>query len=91
MNITHVLYECNSYFRRKTVNIEIKRFRERTQISQQGLAIMLQVDQSTVAKWESKKAAPRADLLPKIADVLGCTIDELFGRTISQKSNSTEN
>lgn len=36
--------------------------------------------QSTVSVWESGKAAPTTEDVPKIADILGCTIDELFGR-----------
>ena len=32
----------------------------------------------TVSQWESGDRSPRASMLPKIADVLGCTIDELL-------------
>ena len=31
-----------------------------------------------VSMWETGERTPRAALLPKIADVLGCTIDELL-------------
>lgn len=34
--------------------------------------------ESTVAMWEIGKAMPRAALLPKLADILGCTVDELL-------------
>lgn len=47
-------------------------------ITQNELADTLRIDRSTVAKWETGKAYPRAALLPKIAQVLGCTIDELL-------------
>lgn len=46
--------------------------------TQVQLADYLGVAQSTVAMWETGKAYPRADMLPTIAKVLGCTIDELF-------------
>ena len=39
---------------------------------------MLNVDRSTIAKWETGEAMPRADKLPEIAKILGCTIDDLF-------------
>lgn len=44
------------------------------------LAQEISVTQSSVAKWETDEAYPRCELLPKIADALGCSIDELFGR-----------
>ncbi len=47
-------------------------------MSQAALAESLGVDNSTVAKWESGGVYPRAQLLPQIARILGCTIDELF-------------
>lgn len=46
--------------------------------TQVQLAERLGVRQSTVAMWESGKACPRANMLPAIADALGCTIDALF-------------
>lgn len=47
-------------------------------ITQNDLADALCIDRSTIAKWETGKAYPRAALLPKIAQVLGCTVDELL-------------
>ena len=58
----------------------IQNLRMQKGITQIQLASDLGVDKSTVAKWETGKAFPRADLLPKIADLLGCSIDQLFGR-----------
>lgn len=47
-------------------------------LSQQKLAEELGVSQSTVAMWETGDRRPRSTQLPKLAQVLGCTIDELF-------------
>ena len=47
-------------------------------ITQNELAVAIGVGQSTVAMWETGQAYPRAALLPKIAQVLGCTVDELL-------------
>lgn len=52
--------------------------RSAAEYTQVQLADKLGVAQSTVAMWETGKAYPRADMLPTIAKVLGCTIDELF-------------
>lgn len=58
------------------MNIDIKRVN--TGLSQERLANLLKVDRSTVAKWETGKSMPRAELLPKIAKILGCTVDDLL-------------
>ena len=36
------------------------------------------VSPSAVNKWVYGKAYPSADKLPKLAELLGCTIDELY-------------
>ena len=56
----------------------IKRFRNKLNISQAALADSMRVAQQAVAKWETGEAMPRADKLPELARILGCTIDELF-------------
>ena len=52
--------------------------REKSGLTQRELAIALNIDQSTVSLWEIGKTQPRAKLLPKVACVLGCTVDELL-------------
>ncbi|MBS5135888.1 MAG: helix-turn-helix transcriptional regulator [Oscillospiraceae bacterium] len=59
----------------------IKRLREAAGLSQDTLARTLQVDRSTVAKWETSGVYPRGDKLPELADALCCSIDALYGRT----------
>lgn len=56
----------------------IKTKREHKGLTQSQLADALGVSRATVAMWETEKTYPRADLLPKIASLLGCTIDELY-------------
>ena len=58
--------------------MNIKKLREKKGITQQELADVLGVAQSTVAMWESNKSLPRVDTLKAIAKALGCTIDELL-------------
>lgn len=47
-------------------------------LTQSDVATRLNVSRTTVAMWETGKSMPRAELLPKIADILGCTVDELL-------------
>lgn len=57
---------------------QIARIRKKFGITQQQLSERLEVDRSTIAKWESGESMPRADKLPELAKILNCSIDELF-------------
>ena len=61
--------------------------RKQAQLSQNELALILGVSQQCVAKWETGNSKPRADLLPKLARALNCTIDELLNVS-EEKENS---
>lgn len=56
----------------------IKRIRENAGLTQAQVANTLGVRQSTVAMWENGENHPRADKLLLLADILGCTVDELL-------------
>lgn len=54
--------------------------RKKAGLTQKELAEKLGVDQSAVSFWETGRSAPRGAKLFRLADILNCTIDELFGR-----------
>ncbi len=56
----------------------IKTGRERLGLTQEGLAKRLGVSQQAVTKWETGESRPRAEKLPEIARLLGCSVDDLF-------------
>lgn len=56
----------------------IKQKRETSGLTQNDIALQLSIDRSTVAKWETGEAFPRADKLPQLAEIFGCKIDDLF-------------
>ena len=56
----------------------LQQLRESMRISQTELAKQANVTQQAVAKWESGESFPRADKLPLLARILGCTISDLF-------------
>lgn len=56
----------------------IRNFRVRKNLSQEDLAARLGIDRTTVTKWETGESLPRAEKLPRIAAILGCTVDELL-------------
>jgi len=56
----------------------LRDLRQKRKLTQQDLADRLGVSRVAVTKWETGDAYPRAELLPKIAEVLRCKIDALF-------------
>lgn len=58
----------------------ITKYRKQLGLTQEGLAARLGVTNQAVSKWESDQSCPDVALLPKLADLFGITIDELFGR-----------
>lgn len=58
----------------------IKELRIAAGLSQADVVRAMNVDSAAVCRWESGQAMPRADKLPALADLLGCTIDALYGR-----------
>lgn len=62
--------------------MSFKTARERSGLAQRDLATALGIDQSTVSLWETGKTRPRAKLLPELAHLLNCTVDELLSDEI---------
>lgn len=58
--------------------MRIKEMREAAGIQQKQLAVHMAVNQSAVSNWETEVALPKARDLPRLAQVLGCTISDLF-------------
>lgn len=58
--------------------VKIKELRKKAKISQSKLADQLNIRQSTVAMWESGTNRPRTEMLPALARIFECSIDELF-------------
>lgn len=56
----------------------LKRVREAKKMSQTELANKIGVKPNAVSQYESGVREPKASLLPKIAEILGCTVDELL-------------
>lgn len=56
----------------------ITEMRLKSGLTQMQVATMLNIDRSTVAKWESGKALPRPRILAKLAVMYNCTIEELL-------------
>lgn len=59
--------------------MKIRELRQARGLSQARVAEDVGVSKSAVCKWETGVSVPRTELLPLLARVLDCSIDELFG------------
>ena len=60
------------------LKLNVKAMRERKGVSQSYLANHLCVTVQTVSAWERGVNAPSSETLPQIAQLLGCTINDLY-------------
>lgn len=68
--------------------MEIRKCREKAGLSRPDVARAMGVDMAAVFRWESGAAYPRAEKLPKLADLFSCTIDELYGRNSAGQASA---
>ena len=68
----------------------LKAIRKARGMSQDDLGELLGVTRQTVYNWENGQAWPSAELLPKIAKALVCSIGELFGETTDTENYKQE-
>lgn len=65
----------------KVLSERIRFHRLRRVLTQAQLAERLGVQYQTVSKWETATSLPDTAMLPRLADALGVSVDDLFGRT----------
>lgn len=58
--------------------MKISLFRMRAGLTQRQVANRLGISQSTVVFWEKGRTFPTSPKLPKLAELYGCTVDELL-------------
>lgn len=63
-----------------TIGENISVLRKRRNMTQEALANLVGVSAQSVSKWENNTNMPDISLLPLLADIFRCSIDNLFGR-----------
>lgn len=58
--------------------IKLREMRKKAKITQKEFAARIGAGQGTVSMWETNQSVPRVGMLPKIAQALGCSIQDLF-------------
>ena len=61
-----------------TIGKRIDALRREKNLKQDDLAQMLEVSPQAVSKWENDQTCPDISLLPKLAKILGVSVDELL-------------
>ena len=61
-----------------TIGKRIAALRRETNLKQDDLAQILEVSPQAVSKWENDQTCPDISLLPKLAKILGVSVDELL-------------
>ena len=73
------------------LNENLKQLRKSKGLSQEELAIRLNVVRQTISKWEKGLSVPDADMLIKIADIFEVSVSELLGAKIEEKKEQDVN
>jgi len=66
----------------------LKKLRVASGMSQEQLALRLNVVRQTVSKWEKGLSVPDADLLVRLAEIFEVSVDELLGETAPKEDAS---
>lgn len=69
------------------INENIKHFRKAKGISQEEMAVRLNVVRQTISKWENGLSVPDADVLIHMADLLDVSVSQLLGIEIDHDNN----
>lgn len=74
----------------ETLGKRIGVLRKRMKLTQDQLAERLGVTAQAVSKWENDQSCPDIATLPKLAEIFGCSTDELLGVEPSRKVHQAE-
>lgn len=70
------------------LNENIRKLRKAKGLSQEELAMKLNVVRQTVSKWEKGLSVPDSEMLIKLAEELDTTVNNLLGETSETEENS---
>ncbi|MEE1010890.1 MAG: helix-turn-helix domain-containing protein [Acutalibacteraceae bacterium] len=68
----------------------IKYYRKQKGMSQEELALKLNVVRQTVSKWEQNLSVPDSEMLIKLSEVFDVSVSTLLGESISETDTKTE-
>lgn len=72
-----------------TLSARIQHLRKQINISQQELALRVEISKSMINRYENKNIHPPADVLNKIASVLNTSVDFLMNGNTDEKAKAS--
>ncbi|MBR2042536.1 MAG: helix-turn-helix transcriptional regulator [Oscillospiraceae bacterium] len=75
---------------KQTLGNKIAQLRKEKDMTQLELAAMLNITDKAVSKWERDISCPDINTFPKLAEILGVSVDELMQANASAKSEQGE-
>ena len=74
-----------------TLGERIYKLRTEKEMSQEDLAVALEVSRQSISKWETNGSVPALDKLVKLSEIFGVSLDELVtGKEVEQKDKKDE-
>lgn len=74
-----------------TLGESIYKLRMEKEMSQEDLAVALEVSRQSISKWETNGSVPALDKLVKLSEIFGVSLDELVtGKEVEQKDKKDE-
>ena len=70
--------------------MSLKELRKTQGIKQSYICFCLNIKNNTYSQYESGNRTPSIEMLPKLAKILNCTIEELVMAIIETKQNNSE-
>jgi len=61
-----------------SISQKIKQYRREQYLSQKQLGELLGVSAQAISKWENETSYPDLFVLPELAELLGCQVDDFF-------------
>ena len=60
------------------ISEKIRKYRAEKRITQGEFGALVGVSAQAVSKWEREACCPDITLLPKLSEIIGCGLEELF-------------
>ncbi|HHV03411.1 MAG TPA: helix-turn-helix transcriptional regulator [Bacteroidales bacterium] len=74
----------------KQLGSNIAKFRKERGMTQDNLAELLSVSPQAVSKWENDVSYPDIEMLPKLANIFGVSLDTLFSNPVTPETEFVE-
>lgn len=69
--------------------MKLKQFREAAKMTQGEVAARLHITRSTVAHWERGRNGPSKRILPRVAELYRCSVEDLLDSNADSEQSPT--